>query len=188
MDRRVLVGVKVVDITQLFAGPLCGRMLADLGAEIIKIDRLPSPNGGPVRSASAGPALNLGKRSIAIDLHSEDGQAVARALIDRADVVVENFRPGVLDRMGLGSKQPPAERPRLSFAPLPAARPPAGRRPPPAPRPRRAAPAPRPRRPCAPAPRGGARGRSAARSGPSGRRAWAGCGGPVRARRGNPGW
>ena len=68
MERRALDGVKVVDITQLIAGPLCGRMLADLGAEIIKIDRLPSPNGGPVRSASAGPALNLGKRSIAIDL------------------------------------------------------------------------------------------------------------------------
>ena len=116
MDRRVLGGVKVVDITQLIAGPLCGRMLADLGAEIIKIDRLPSPNGGPVRSASAGPALNLGKRSIAIDLNSEDGQAVARALIDRADVVVENFRPGVLDRMGLGYKQLSAEHPELIFA------------------------------------------------------------------------
>ena len=115
MDRRALDGVKVVDITQLIAGPLCGRMLADLGAEIIKIDRLPSPNGVPVRSASAGPALNLGKRSIAIDLNSEQGSAVARDLIARADVVIENFRPGVLDRLGLGYEQLSADHPELIF-------------------------------------------------------------------------
>ncbi|MEE8337928.1 MAG: CoA transferase [Dehalococcoidia bacterium] len=117
MERRALDGVSVVDITQVIAGPLCGRMLADLCADVIKIDR-PPPAGAPaaVRSNAASPALNLGKRSIAIDLASEQGNAVARELIGRADVVLENFRPGALSKLGLGYEQLSAQHPRLIFA------------------------------------------------------------------------
>ncbi len=117
MERRILDGVRVVDITQVIAGPLCGRMLADLGADVIKIDRLP-PEGAaePVRSNAAGPALNLGKRSIAIDLGSAEGLEVARELIGRGDVVLENFRPGVMARLGLGYEQLSAGQPRLIYA------------------------------------------------------------------------
>jgi CoA:oxalate CoA-transferase len=116
MERRILDGVRVVDITQLIAGPLCGRMLADLGADVIKVDRLPPAGMGPVRSASAGAALELGKRSIAVDLASEEGLEVARDLIGRADVVLENFRAGAMARLGLAYEQLSVDQPRLIYA------------------------------------------------------------------------
>ena len=102
-QRRILDGVRVVDITQLVAGPYCTRMLADLGADVIRID---PPARGLAASAprrSAGPAsLNLGKRSIVLDLKHPDGLEAVQTLINRADIVVENYLPGVVARLGLG--------------------------------------------------------------------------------------
>ena len=115
MARRVLDGIEVLDFTRVVAGPLCTRMLADAGANVLKVDR-PTPDvDGPTR-ATGRPGSNLGKRSIAIDLSQPDGVAVARDLAMRADVIVENFTPGVMARWGLGYEQLSADHPELIYA------------------------------------------------------------------------
>jgi crotonobetainyl-CoA:carnitine CoA-transferase CaiB-like acyl-CoA transferase len=104
--NSALDGLRVLDFTTTIAGPHCGRMLADLGAEVIKIE---APEGDMMRtrpplrdgaSTSFG-QLNAGKKSIALDLKSPHGGEAARRLVATADVVVENFRPGVMRRFGL---------------------------------------------------------------------------------------
>ena len=115
MGRRILEGVRVLDFTQVVAGPLCTRMLADLGAEIVKVDGMPDTSRGPVRS-NGSVATNLGKRSIALDLSRGEGVEVARSLAAGADVVIENFRPGVMDAFGLGWDALSAEHERLIYA------------------------------------------------------------------------
>src|SRR5438445_13804494 len=98
-----LDGLRVLDFTTTIAGPHCGRMLADLGAEVIKIE---APDGDMMRtrpplrngaSASFG-QLNAGKKSLAPDLKSPDAVAAVQRLVATTDVVVENFRPGVMRR------------------------------------------------------------------------------------------
>lgn len=103
MARRILSGVRVLDLTQIVAGPYCTRMLADLGADVVKIDP-PSPDGGARGlRRSAGPAAqNAGKRSIVLDLKHPDGLAAARRLAETADIFVQNYRPGALESLGLG--------------------------------------------------------------------------------------
>lgn len=106
-----LEGIRVVDYTRLFAGPLCTMTLADLGADVIKVE---APGGddarhfGPPFLGGEGMnfmALNRGKRSIVLDLKTEQGRAASARLTAEADVVVENFRPGVADRLGIGYQQ-----------------------------------------------------------------------------------
>jgi crotonobetainyl-CoA:carnitine CoA-transferase CaiB-like acyl-CoA transferase len=104
--NSALAGLRVLDFTTTIAGPHCGRMLADLGAEVIKLE---APEGDMMRtrpplrngaSTSFG-QLNAGKKSVALDLKSHAGVEAARRLAATADVVVENFRPGVMRRFGL---------------------------------------------------------------------------------------
>ena len=118
--RRILDGLRVVDFTRVVAGPYATRMLADMGAEVVTID---SPLGADGGAAESGPRRsagsvenNLGKRSIVLDLKSEGGLEVARALAVRADVLVENFSPGVMERMGLGYAALHELNPRLVYA------------------------------------------------------------------------
>src|SRR6476620_8156882 len=102
-----LSGLLVADFSRVLAGPFAAMMLADLGARVIKVER---PGTGD-DSRSYGPFLdgrslyfarvNRGKESLALDLKDPADLAVARALISRADVFVENYRPGVMDRLGL---------------------------------------------------------------------------------------
>ena len=102
-----LNGVRVLDFSMFLAGPYAGRLLADHGAEVIKIE---PPGGETIRSAHPvvdGKSryfaqLNAGKKCITLDLKSEEGKAAVQKLIVDSDVVLENFRPGVLDRLGLG--------------------------------------------------------------------------------------
>jgi len=106
-DRGPLKGIRVIEVCTTIAGPACGRLLADFGADVIKIE---PPDGDPVRQlGSHVDAVSLysasilrSKRSIVIDLKTEAGRETARSLIQRADVVLENNRPGVLERLGLG--------------------------------------------------------------------------------------
>lgn len=107
-DTRPLAGVRVIDFTQVLAGPYCTRLLADMGAEVIKVE---SPSGDPSRvlPPQLGPGhsgyfawLNAGKKSIVADLRNEADVARLRELIAQADVVVENMRPGSLSAKGLG--------------------------------------------------------------------------------------
>jgi crotonobetainyl-CoA:carnitine CoA-transferase CaiB-like acyl-CoA transferase len=102
-----LAGLRVLDVSTLFAGPLAATMLGDFGAEVIKIEH---PKGDPVRYHGAskdgvglwGKVVGRNKRGITLYLGSPEGQDVFRRLVASADVVVENFRPGTLERWGLG--------------------------------------------------------------------------------------
>lgn len=104
-----LAGLLVLELAQIMAGPSCGALLADLGAEVIKVERMP---GGDDTRRYAAPSvngesaafmmMNRNKRGIAVDLKSEGGRGVLERLAGRADVLVENYRRGALDRLGLG--------------------------------------------------------------------------------------
>jgi crotonobetainyl-CoA:carnitine CoA-transferase CaiB-like acyl-CoA transferase len=93
-----LSAVRVIDFGQYIAGPGAAMILADQGAEVVRIER----PGGPAMPSPANAVYNRGKRSVVLDLKTREGLAAAVALIDRADVVIENFRPGVMARLGLG--------------------------------------------------------------------------------------
>ena len=112
---HALDGIRVIDFGQYIAGPLCGMLLADQGADVIRVD----PPGGPVWQTPANATWNRGKRSISLDLKNSDDLDTARRLIASADVVIENFRPGVMDRLGLGSEASLAGNPRLIYCALP---------------------------------------------------------------------
>jgi formyl-CoA transferase len=115
-----LTGVRVVELTTMITGPLAGMLLADLGADVIKIE---NPDGGdPFRSFRGGRygghfiAYNRNKRSLTLDLRAPQGQEAFRKLVRKADVLIDNFRPGVLDRLGLGYETLAADNPRLIHA------------------------------------------------------------------------
>lgn len=118
--QKPLTGVTVLDFTRVLAGPYATALLADLGADVIKVE---GPEGdeyrhvGPFREGESAlfQAVNRGKRSIALDLKNPDDLSVAQSLADRADVVVENFRPGVMDRLGLGAAALQARNPGLVY-------------------------------------------------------------------------
>jgi len=104
-----LAGVKVIELAQVMAGPTCGLMLADMGAEVIKLEKV--PDGDDTRrmrppaiggEAAAYLMLNRNKRGIAVDLKRPQGLEIARRLLSTADVVIENFRKGTMERLGLG--------------------------------------------------------------------------------------
>ncbi len=122
-----LKGLKVLDFTQALAGPFCTQQLSDLGAEVVKVEAL---DGGDLTRAS-GPfheadtehrysgyfqSINRGKRSIAVDLKTPDGVALIKRLVPDFDVVVENFRVGVMDRLGLSYETLAALNPKLVYA------------------------------------------------------------------------
>jgi len=98
MQNRPLSHIRVLDFGQYLAGPLVGMMLSDLGAEVIRID----PPGGPRWPDPAFDRLSRGKRALTLDLKSDEGRATALDLVRRSDVVIENFRPGVMERLGVG--------------------------------------------------------------------------------------
>ncbi len=118
-----LAGIRVADFSHFIAGPLCSMILADLGAEVIKIEKA---EGGddfrrirpPVTEQEGAPYVwaNRGKKSIALDLTREDARRVARDIIDRSDVVLENFSTGVMAKFGLDYATVSADNPRLIYA------------------------------------------------------------------------
>src|SRR5688572_19306508 len=113
--KPVLEGVRVIDFGQYMAGPMAAMLLGDQGADVIRID----PPGGPRWNTPANATWNRNKRSIVLDLKGEAGKETARKLIVTADVVIENFRPGVMDRLGLGAAAMTAANPRLVYCSLP---------------------------------------------------------------------
>ena len=113
--RRILEGVRVLDFTRVIAGPYCTRMLADLGADVIKVEH-PVALAGNVQARSGSPGNNLGKRSIVVDLKHEEGAALARELAAQVDVVAENYSPGVMERLGLGYAELSRTNPSLIYA------------------------------------------------------------------------
>ncbi len=110
-----LEGVRVIDFGQYMAGPMAAMLLGDHGADVIRID----PPGGPRWDTPANATWNRNKRSIVLSLKDESDKETARKLIRTADVVIENFRPGVMDRLGLGAEAMTAVDPRLIYCSLP---------------------------------------------------------------------
>ena len=114
-----LTGIRVVDLSRILSGPFCSMFLADMGAEVIKIEDV--ADGDPVRKQGVlrnGYSLyfasfNRNKRSLTLDLRSAEGKAVLRKLIATADVVLDNFRPGVMQKMGLSRAQLEAIKPNV---------------------------------------------------------------------------
>src|ERR1041385_7395750 len=120
-DKRALTGIRVLSLEASVSGPHTSRVLADLGAEVIKIER---PGEGDlirqwdtaVRGLSSGYVwLNYNKRSLAIDVKKPEGLEVLLRLGERADVFLENFAPGVADRLGLGADKLREKNPRLIY-------------------------------------------------------------------------
>lgn len=112
-----LAGLKVIEFTHMVMGPTVGHILAGLGADVVRVEPLGGDQTRRLLGSGAGyfPMYNRGKRSICLDLKSDDGLAVARDLIAGADVLVENFRPGALDRLGLGYEAMAASNPGLIY-------------------------------------------------------------------------
>jgi crotonobetainyl-CoA:carnitine CoA-transferase CaiB-like acyl-CoA transferase len=123
MTKRpsALDGLRVLDITQVMAGPFCAMMLADLGADVVKIE---PPTGDSTRQMPGGAgtdspsfnAVNRGKRGITVDLKTARGRELVVQLARSADIIVENYRPGVMTALGLGYEPLSAENPRLIYA------------------------------------------------------------------------
>ena len=123
MRAPALDGIRVLELGNFMAGPYAGTLLADMGADVVKVE---SPDGGDY-SRALGPfpapgsdgagflRLNRNKRGIALDLKSPDGAAAFRALAKEADVVIENFRPGTMDGLGLGYERLAADQPGLIY-------------------------------------------------------------------------
>ena len=117
-----LFGMVVLDLSQILAGPVCGMMLADMGADVIKVEK---PDGGDDNRRAGPPfiggqgagfmAANRNKRSLALNLRDESGRQVFERLLERADVVVENFRPGVMERLGIGYERLSKLKPSLIY-------------------------------------------------------------------------
>src|SRR5438105_13105306 len=121
--------VRVLDLSRIMAGPWAGQVLADLGADVIKVERpvvgddtrawgppfLKGKSGNPTREAGYYLSVNRGKRSIALDLDKPEGQNVVRALAARSDIVLENFKAGTLKRFGLDFESLKAVNPRLIY-------------------------------------------------------------------------
>ena len=110
-----LSGLRVIDFGQYIAGPLAAVMLADQGADVIHVD----PPGGPRWRHPSEAFLNRGKRRIILDLKSGEGRAAAERLVESADVLIENFRPGVMDRLGLSAAAMTKRNPALVYCSLP---------------------------------------------------------------------
>jgi len=120
-----LTGIRVIDFTRVIAGPLASQILSDMGAEVIKIE---NPDGGDDTRKGAGPraggpqgeshffmTYNRGKKSVALDFAKPDGQAVVLKLLEKTDVLLQNFRPGVLNRYGLDYESLKARFPKLIY-------------------------------------------------------------------------
>jgi crotonobetainyl-CoA:carnitine CoA-transferase CaiB-like acyl-CoA transferase len=114
-----LAGIRVVEFVHMVMGPTCGLVLADLGAEVIKVE--PVPDGDNTRRLTGSGAgffanFNRNKKSFAVDIKTQAGRAAIDRLIATADVVTENFRPGAMEKLGLGWEQLHARHPRLIYA------------------------------------------------------------------------
>ena len=112
-----LEGVRVVEFAHMVMGPSCGLVLADLGAEVIKVEPLEGDNTRRLMGAGAGfyAMFNRNKKSLALDLKKFEGREVALRLIDGADALTENFRPGALEKMGFGYEDLKTRNPRLVY-------------------------------------------------------------------------
>jgi alpha-methylacyl-CoA racemase len=114
MRMGPLAGITVIEIAGIGPGPFCGMMLADLGADVIRVDRVQSVQGGDPERPPAD-FLARGRRSVGVDLKSPEGVEVVLDLVARADALYEGFRPGVAERLGIGPEDCLGRNPRLVY-------------------------------------------------------------------------
>jgi crotonobetainyl-CoA:carnitine CoA-transferase CaiB-like acyl-CoA transferase len=116
----LLEGVRVVEFAHMVMGPSCGLLLADLGAEVIKVEPLEGDNTRRLEHAGAGffPVFNRNKKSFAVDLKHPEGRDLVLRLVERSDVLTENFRPGALDKLGFSYSALRERNPRLIYCSL----------------------------------------------------------------------
>ncbi len=124
-NNGALAGIRVLDLTRVLAGPYCTMFLGDLGAEVVKVEQPGVGDdtrgwGPPFAGGESAYFLctNRNKKSLTVDLKSADGIALVKQLAERADVLIENFRPGAMDRLGLGDKELRGANPKLVYASL----------------------------------------------------------------------
>jgi alpha-methylacyl-CoA racemase len=111
VDPGPLAGIRVVELAGIGPGPFCVMLLADMGADVVRVDR-----AGPASpDYTPNPVLERGRRSIAVDLKTDRGRDLLLRLVDRADVLVESYRPGVAERLGIGPAECLARNPRLVY-------------------------------------------------------------------------
>ncbi len=115
-----LDGVRVVEFAHMVMGPSCGLVLADLGAEVIKVEPLAGDNTRRLEAAGSGffPVFNRNKKSLAVDLQKPEGRELVLKLLKKADVLTENFRPGALDKLGFSHEKLSKHNPRLIYCSL----------------------------------------------------------------------
>ena len=114
-----LAGIRVLDLTRVLAGPFCSMTLGDMGAEVIKIEE--PGKGDDTRSwppfaggeSTYFMSVNRNKKSVTLNLKAPEGQAILRTLVGKSDVLVENFRPGTMDKLGFGYRALARRHPRL---------------------------------------------------------------------------
>jgi len=121
MSATPLAGLKVLEFTHTVMGPTAGLLFADLGADVVKVE--PAPRGDHTRglggfAAGFFAAFNRNKRSLAVDLKRKEGQSVIHRLVPATDVILENFGPGTMERLGCGYEQLAALNPRLVYLAL----------------------------------------------------------------------
>src|SRR5215470_5345724 len=114
MGLGPLAGYRVLELAGIGPGPHCAMLLADLGADVVRIDRTADAQLGMPKPAFAD-LMNRGRRSVAVDLKHPEGVATVLRLVERADVLIEGFRPGVTERLGLGPDVCLARNPRLIY-------------------------------------------------------------------------
>jgi crotonobetainyl-CoA:carnitine CoA-transferase CaiB-like acyl-CoA transferase len=119
LEALPLAGVRVIEFVHMVMGPTCGLVLADLGAEVIKVE--PVPEGDNTRRLTGSGAgywmtYNRNKKSFAVDIKTDEGMAAVRKLIESADVITENFRPGAMEKLGLGYEHVKAIKPDIIYS------------------------------------------------------------------------
>src|SRR5579862_1787047 len=108
-----LTGFRVIELAGIGPGPFAGMMLSDMGAEVLRVDRAGSVKDGAARPV--GDVLARGRRSVGVDLKSADGREVVLRLVERADGLIEGFRPGVTERLGIGPDECLGRNPKLVY-------------------------------------------------------------------------
>ena len=116
-SKGILSGIRVLDLTRMLSGPYCSMLLADNGAEVIKVEPVTGDKTRKLKKSGSGYFLtyNRNKRSIALDVKTSEGREVVLKLLSTADVFIENFRPGAMDKLGFGHKELEKINPQLIY-------------------------------------------------------------------------
>src|SRR5690606_27649249 len=114
MSAGVLAGLRVVELAGFGPAPFCAMLLADMGADVVRVERANAPERG-IPTEARFEIMNRGRRSVALDLKSAEGLETLLQLADRADVLLEGYRPGVMERLGAGPDVCSARNPRLVY-------------------------------------------------------------------------